>query len=621
MAEPSFAYDYPFIDGIAPDPFVTITQWADDNRVLTTKGSPVAGKYRSSWTPYVREPMDELSPQSRTQTVVVMKPVQSGGTEIANNFLMFVIDITPGPFLFLMPTVELARGHSKKKVQPSIDATPSMKGKVKEVKSRDSGNTILQKEFPGGDVTFGGSASAAALRSQSIRFLVIDDYDGWVSEAGDEGEPGDLAKDRTTAYQNRKIFINSTPTVKGLSNIEREYKGSSQGKFNVPCPHCGELQFLKFGGRDEAFGIKFERDDDGQVTDAWYICEHCQERIDEHHKTAMLAGGVYIHKYPNRAVRGFHYNAIVAPLGLGLTWVEICQRFLKAKDSPRRLKVWTNNVLAEPFEEKGSQPSWAGLKNRAEDYSLLTVPDRALMLTAGVDTQDDRLSVSVFAFGMGFESWLVYHNEIYGDPIDAAPWGALDALIMRDYAKPNGEAMPIISVAVDTQGHRTQAVYNYARTRWPKVMAIQGASKQNRPVVSMKPTKQDVNWQGVTVEGGVLLWTIGTDTAKSEIYARLQLEKPGPGFVHFPAGLPDEYYRQLTAEKQVTRYTKDGYPKAEWVKVRDRNEALDNFVYAYAAAIRAGLLVLMAAKPTAPAPPEAQGSVEAPRKGGWIARR
>lgn len=168
-------------------------------------------------------------------------------------------------------------------------------------KSRDSGNTLLLKEFPGGSWTFTGSNSPASARSDSIRYLILDDYDGFIEDAGSEGSPGDLFRRRTDAFgSKRKIYINSTPTIAGTSNIEREYLESSQGEYHVPCPHCGEYQFLSFGGKGADHGIKFSRDDDGQITDVWYQCIACNERIEEWQKTDMMAKGRYVHKYPDR---------------------------------------------------------------------------------------------------------------------------------------------------------------------------------------------------------------------------------------------------------------------------------------------------------------------------------
>jgi terminase, large subunit len=378
----------------------------------------------------------------------------------------------------------------------------------------------------------------------------------------------------------------STPTVKGISRIEASFEESDQRHYFVPCPHCGEMQMLEFGGEGCDYGIKFTRDEAGAVRDVWYECSHCHKRIDEHYKTEMLARGEWRATYPERRKRGYQISSLYSPLGW-VSWRQIVEEFLKAKDNRERLKVWTNTRLGLPFEEKGDQPDWVILQVRSEPYEILTVPERGLLLTAGVDVQADRLAVVIRAWGRGEESWLVYWCEIYGNPGEArGVWDELDLLLNRTYPHDGGSELSIVSLAVDS-GFHTQAVYNYARGRSPKVAAVKGQAVSGKPVIG-RPSHVDIAWQGVKIPNGVQLWPVGSDTAKGTIYARLRQEVPGPGYYHFPIGLDEEYFRQLTAEKLVTRYVK-GYPRLEWVKIGPRNEALDCEVYAYAAAIRAGL--------------------------------
>jgi phage terminase large subunit GpA-like protein len=495
--------------------------------------------------------------------------------------------------MFVQPTDDMVKKHSKKKLAPTVRAIPCLKGIIKPTKSRDAGNTLLLKEFPGGSWTLTGSNSPVSARSDSIRYLILDDYDGFIQDAGGEGAPGELFKKRTDAFGGKKkIYINSTPTTKGTSHIEREWEESSQGHFNVPCPHCNEYQFLEFGGPDAEYGIKFDRDDDGQVTDAWYICQHCKKRIEEWKKTDMLLKGKYIHKYPNRKKRGFKINSQYSPLGW-LSWAQISTEFIKAAKSlklgdSRLMKVWVNTRQAETWEEAGEQPEWNKLASRAEPYKILTVPYGGMLLSAGVDTQDNRLEVLIEAYGRGEESWIIYQSALYGDPDLPGVWSQLDELLFRTYTHESGAEMHIESMGIDTGGHKTQPVYNYCRTRSPVVFALQGASVAGKPVIG-SPTKQDVDFRGNKIKKGVTLWTIGTDVAKGTIYNRLKLVEPGFGYVHFPIGLSDEFYRQLTAEKIVKSYNKQGFPVLKWIKTRERNDVLDCKVYSYAAALKAGL--------------------------------
>ena len=329
------------------------------------------------------------------------------------------------------------------------------------------------------------------------------------------------------------------------------------------------------------YGIKFTHDEDNAITDIWYVCKKCEGRINESDKEKMLANGRYIHKYPDRDVRGFKVNSLYSPLGW-VSWRQIAEEFLDIKKSKEKLKVWTNTRLAETFEEIGDQPDWPALKARAEPYDMLTMPPGGMLLTAGVDVQDDRIIVVVRAWGRHEESWLIYYGELWGDPDRQEVWDQLDKLLVMNISNYH-----IVSCAVDTGGHRTQAVYNYCRFRAPAVIAVKGASQPGKPVIG-RPTKQDVTWKGEKIENGVELWPIGADVAKSTLYSRLRQSEPGAKTYHWPIGLPDEYYLQLTAEKQITRYI-NGFPKLEWIKVRERNDVLDCEVYAYSAAIRSGM--------------------------------
>jgi len=546
-----------------------------------------------SRTPYVKEIVDCLSPQSPVKTVTWCKATQIGATDgVGNNWLLYIAHHHPGPALMMLPTVELAKRHSKTKIAPSLRAMNCMTGLVKDVKEKGGGNTLLLKEFPGGSWSFVGSNSPASLRSVSIRDLILDDMDGYESDIGGEGDPVDLAKKRTDSFSAvAKVLQISTPTLRETSRITKEYKRSDQSEYHVPCPYCGEYQTLEWGGVGAKFGLKWSRDPDtGQnhPETTKYLCRHCHELIPEHYKTNMLADGKWIPKHPERTLhRGFILSSLYSPLGW-VSWEKIVREFLEAKTNASELQVWTNTRLALPWEAAGERPDWVTLKNRAEPYRILTVPTGGLFLTAGVDVQADRFAITLKAWGRGEESWLLYWGELFGDTEREEVWSELDEFINRSFPHSSGIPLRIACVAVDS-GFRTHEVYNWARTRSPQVIATKGASKSNCPVIG-RPTLQDVNHMGHTIKNGVQLWPTGTDTAKELVYARLKITTPGPRMLHFPIGLDDDYYRQLTAEKFITRYTKDGFPEKRWILPSgSRNEALDVEVLALAAAVRAGL--------------------------------
>ncbi len=578
---------------LKPDPDILMSEWAEEKFELA-EYSAEKGRYRLNRTPFMREILEELSPQNPTQHIVLMKPSQLAGTTGAIITICFGIDTGLGDMLMMQPTDAMMKRFSKKRLAKTIEIMPCLKKKIGPAKSRDSANTILDKVFTGGSIVLSGSNSGASYRSDTYRIVIGDDLDAFDSDIGGEGSPVELLDARTGSINNSKLYLNSTPTLKGTSLIFREYESSSRGQFCAPCPKCKEYQYLLFGGKDAKFGIKFDRDNDGLVKDVWYQCKYCQKIIDEHQKPWMFDRGKYVHKYPHRKKRGFQYNALYTPLGWKNTWAYLAGKFLIAakelkSGQPQKMITFTNTVMAEPYELRGESPSWKTLAQRVEPYHEQTVPAGGLLLTCSVDTHDARLDVKVKAWGRGEESWLIFHGRIQGDPNNQEPWDALDMIINAGYPHENGHIMRIISVNIDSGGHRTHAVYNYCRTRFPLVAAIKGSGKPTAPIMGIKPSIVDVTFGGQTVVGGCKLWTVGTYQAKATIYSRLGLIGQGAGVCHWPEGTTDEYFKELTAEKLRLKYVK-GYPVYEWtLEPGQANHALDLEVYAYAAAIRAGM--------------------------------
>lgn len=600
---------------------VNLVEWAKKNFYLP-KGSSEEGLIRFERTPHIVEPLLELSPASPTEKVIVVKPTQSAATTVGLIFLTGVCDIAPAHAMVIMPTDSMAQSFSKKRLDSVIQNVPALKNKFGEVKSRNASNTILQKIFPGGSIMLGGSNSPAKYRSEAIRYLVLDDFDGFEVAISDEGSPEELADRRTGTFQGRrKIYINSTITVDGASNIQVAYENSSQGRWHLPCPHCGHYQYLEFGTKDSEFGIRFERDKNGTITNVWYQCEKCHTRIDEQEKPGMMEKGKYIHEYPERETRGYKWNALQMAIGLSYSWKQIVEMFLKAKKQQDKgddsaMITFMNTILVEPWKERGEQPQFADLLARCEPYTPLTVPSgNTLLLSAGVDVQKNRLEYGIYGWGKGEESWLIYHGEIYGDPESEAVWRQLESLMDTPFkcAEDEKKVFHIMSIGVDAN-YLTEAVKRFVRPRQPRYFALRGSQFQKGPVLG-RPSKQDLTYEGKVIErGSVELYPIGTDTAKKTIYHRLG-KTEGQGIFHFYIGTNDEFFKQLTAEKLITKLVK-GYPVQEWHNVRhnQRNEALDCTVYAYAAAIKAGLpfLALHEDAPKAPKRPRQQQVDDSP---------
>ena len=564
------------MDGLRPEQALTVSEWADKHRRLSSKASAEPGPWRTNRTPYLREPMDCLSSNSSVQRVVMMFAAQTGKTEAGANWLGYVIDHAPGPMLLVQPTVEMAKRLSKQRLESLITETPVLAEKIAPSRSRDSGNTMFAKDFPGGMMLLTGSNSATGLRSTPCRYIFCDEIDAFPSDVDGEGDPVSLAEKRATTFARRKILLTSTPTVKDFSRIEAEYERSDQRRFYVPCPCCSVMQWLKWPQ------LKWENNDPATAA---YECEVCHERFAEIHKPAMLRKGEWRATAPsNGKTAGFHLSGLYSPLGW-LSWADMVDDFLRAKTDAPMLKSFVNTRLAETWEEDfASKVSADGLLERCEHYEAAMVPEGGLALTVGVDVQDNRLAISVWAWGREEEGWLLDHQEIYGDPSRQELWKQLDEVVLREWPHAVGPAMRPDVVAIDSGGHFTAEVYQYARERARQgVVAIKGQSQRGKPPIG-KGSKVDVNHQGRTLKRGAVVYMVGGDTVKTTLFGRLKHSEQGAGFLHFHMGTTGEYFEQLTAEKQVLRYNRGGFPTREWVKKPSaRNEALDCLVYAYAA--------------------------------------
>jgi phage terminase large subunit GpA-like protein len=565
-----------FLDGLRPEEPLTVSEWADRYRKLSSKASAEPGPWRTNRTPYLREPMDCLSSNSPVQRVVMMFAAQTGKTEAGSNWLGYVIDHAPGPMLCVQPTVEMAKRLSKQRLESMITDTPCLAAKIAPSRARDSGNTMFSKDFSGGIMLLTGANSSTGLRSAPCRYLFADEVDAYPSDVDGEGDPVALAERRTTTFARRKILLTSTPTVKDFSRIEAEYLRSDQRRFYVPCPSCGGMQWLQWPR------LKWDAKRPGDVR---YQCEHCGERFEENHKPAMLAAGEWRATAPSDGrTAGFQLSGLYSPLGW-CSWEQLVDDFLRAKSDAPALKAFVNTRLAETWEEDyAAAVSADGLMTKRLAYESGTCPDGVVLLTCGVDVQDNRLAVSVWGWGEGETGWLIWHQELMGDPTQTEVWGQLDQVLVTEWATAAGKALKVSQVAVDSGGHCTHEVYRYVRDRVRQnVVAIKGSSRRNSPAVG-KGSKVDVSWQGRVLKRGVTLYQLGTDTIKTTLFGRLRHnEAGGVGTLHFGMAADEEYFRQLTSERQALRYHR-GFPIREWVKkAGDRNEALDCVVYAYAA--------------------------------------
>lgn len=580
MADAFIVYNEGFNAGLKPDPLLNISEWADKYRVLSQKASAEPGKWRTSRTPYLKEIMDCLSPYSGIERVVFMKGAQIGGTEVGNNFLGYIVHLSPGPVMLVMPTVDGAKRTSKTRIDPMFAAIPELKGVISDRRSKDASNTTLMKEFQGGVLVLTGANSAIGLRSMPVRYIFLDEIDAYKGDVEGEGDPVNLAIKRTSTFNRRKIFMVSTPTIQSVSRIEYEYEQSDQRHYMVPCPYCNKRQSLKWKQ------IHWENDDPQTAT---YICEHCGGIIEEHHKTWMLENGIWEKSNPGSKIAGFHLSSLYSPVGW-FSWTDAVKQFLDAKNKDNLLKVWVNTVLGETWLEKGEAPEWQILFDKREDYPQEIVPSGGLFLTAGADVQKDRIECEVVAWGRNRESWSVGYFIINGDTAREDVWNELTEFSRRYFEHSSGAMLPISRFAIDS-GFATQQVYNWVRKQPLNfAMAVKGTDSGVTPLGL--PTKVDLNINGKKLRRGAKVWAVGTSILKSELYQFLRLtqnedESFPAGYCHFPK-YDSEYFKQLTAEQLVTKIVR-GYQKREWQKTRERNEALDCRVYARAASISFGI--------------------------------
>lgn len=574
-----------FSRGIRPDPDLWIDQWADEFMQIPQGNGAEHGKYRTERTPFAREVMRVLSPSHPAKRVVAMVASQLLKTQVGINWISASIHQAPGNFLVLLPSLNLAKRVSGR-IGKTIDAIPELKAKVAPVRSRDSRNTIDTKEFAGGTLYIATAGSAANLAEIPARYVYGDEVDRWEVSVDQEGDPVELAETRTSTYgRNAKIYYTSSPTIEKASRIDTLFRQGDQRYYHVPCPHCGHFQVLEWEN------LWWEAD----FSRAAYTCVGgCGAQIEESEKTELLAKGEWRAKgVGDGETVSFTLSALYAPLGW-VSWASLAKQYQKAKDAydkgdPEPMQVFYNTRLARCWDDIKERTTPEELQARAEPYKLRTVPDDVLVLTASVDTQDDRLELKIIGWGEGMERWVLDYQVIHGDPATSAPWEELDTILKTPLRRSNGINMSIRATAIDSGGHYTQEVYEFTRQRkYRNVFAVKGASKPGKPVLSSQPSKVDVNRRGKLEKKGAELWMVGTDTAKDWLHSRWKLAS-GPGGIHFSEDLPEEFYKQICSERRLIRYVK-GHARTEWVKSKaDRNEALDLSVYNLAAAQRVGL--------------------------------
>ena len=561
-----------------PDPPVTVAEWADKHRMLSSKSSAEPGKWRTDRTPYLREIMDCLSSYSSVTTVAFLKGVQIGASESALNLVGYAIHHSPGPIFYVMPNKETVERISKTRLDPMIEASPDLAERIPTKKGRNQSNTITEKHFPGGTLILDGAQSGANLRSISVRYLILDEVDAYPFSADQEGDPISLAIKRTSNFARRKIFMLSTPLIKATSRIEPAFLLGDRRYYHVPCKGCGTLDWIRWKN------IRWPKGEPGKAA---YVCEHCGFEHHEHHKNELLANGVWIATAESQIpdYRSYHLSTLYSPVGWK-SWADCAREFLEAHGADGRadgakLQVFINTILGETYDDAtGEAIDPDSLMARREDWGPI-LPDRAAVLTAGIDVQDDRLEVEVVAWGRDEESWSVATEIFTGDPAQKDVWERLDKFLLQSWRhRSTVNGLKIQAACIDTGGSHTARVYAWAHPRSSrKIWAIKGSKDYKAPIWPKRPSR--------TRKSGSNFYMVGVSAAKDTVIRRLSrvgADASGVGACHFGMDWDSERFTQLAKSESKKIKFRNGFPEPYWWKADGtRNEALDCRVYAYAA--------------------------------------
>lgn len=548
---------------LKPASDLTVDEWADKNRVLASESSKETGKWETSRTPYMVEVYKNITKDEVRQITLMMASQLAKSEFIINTFGRYA-ELDPCPMLLVQPTDTMAKSFSKERIEPAIRECKVLKKLIKEENKGGKGDTVTHKKFKGGYIAFTGTGSPANLAARPIRIAFMDEVDRYVKSSGREGRPITLVKKRLTTYGDMsKCLITGTPTIKGDSEVESEYSESSQAEWNLACPHCGKYQPLKFSN------LRWENDDPETTV---MQCENCKQQFSEKEwKKGNQKSGKWVHKHPEiKSHLGYHLNALASVFR---TWVDIVREFLEIKEDKEKLKAFINTVLAETWEEEvKDKVDYQKLYKRREKYGC-DLPDEVVLVTAGIDVQDDWIAIEVVGFAANGDRYGIEYKVFYGNLEEQHAWQELELFLKKEFKFSDGSGLNIFASCIDTGGNHTQAVYDFVSPR-QNIMRIIGIKGQGGDAVPIN------NKFRRTADNKIDLLSVGVNALKDLNYGLLKIKsKDQPGYCHFPSdkhkGYDIDYFMALTAEVKVYKDK-----KIEWIKIRKRNEALDCRNYA-----------------------------------------
>nr|DAS13660.1 MAG TPA: terminase large subunit [Caudoviricetes sp.] len=551
-----------FARSIFIKPRMSLSEWASEFRILSRESSSNYGKFKPF--SYQIEPMNEISNPKRRK-IVLLWGSQLGKSEMINNTIGYYIHQEPSTILFMLPNENDAEDYSKRRLAPMIRDCSELNELIN---ANDANNTILIKNFRGGNLALVGSNAPSKLASKPIKILLVDEVDR--CEATKEGDSIKLAEKRTITFSDRKIVISSTPTIKDRSSIQSEFEASDQRYFFVKCPHCDFSQTLEF-----EFLI-WDKDESGKpiYDSARYQCAQCGALINEQEKNEMVRCGEWISKNPKSQTAGFFLNALYSPF---FKMSDIARDWYESKDDQLKLQTFINTIKAQPFEPpKNPSASIDELElfARAEDYTCENLPSAVQFITAGADIQGDRIEINFIGWAKGVEAYNLEHVKVFGNTDQDQVWSDAFKVLNRKFTREDKKSFGI-SLALIDSGFNAERVYRFVSLD-KRFIATKGLSEQSAKSSFLNNIK--------IIKKGVKFMPVGTYAGKNELFRLLNIKNPGPGYFHYNESYGEEFFNQLTAEKiEITR-DKNGYRKLKWVKIKERNEALDITLLAYAGA-------------------------------------
>lgn len=562
-------------NGLKPLPKTSVSQWADNYRMLSSGISAEPGKWKTSRAPYQKDIMNAFT-EPGIHRVVVKSSSQIGKSDMMNNVIGRFAHLDPCAIMMIQPTIDMAQDYSKTRIAPMIRDTKVLNNLFYDVKSRDANNTILSKVFPGGRLIMCGANSPAGLASRPIRILLADEVDRFPDSAGTEGDPVDLAAKRMTTFWNSCMGLFSTPTNEGTSRIDEEYLAGTQEEWQHKCPNCGEYHLLRH--IDMTVDYKEIKTPSGKktviVNDVKWRCPHCGFSFSE--KEMKQTPQKYISRNKDalkNGIRSFFVNGFTSPW---MTWSKIMREWLEAKGDPEREKVITNTVFGESYKQKGAFEDEQIFLRRRESYGA-ELPNGVLLLTAAIDTQDNRLEYEVVGWGKEEECWGIRKGIVLGAPNQARTWKEIDNILDKTYQFADGKGLKVVRTFIDSGGHYTSDVYNYCQKNFHKQrFAIKGRGGPGIPLI-YKIAKAN------NAKAPLIL--LGVDDGKQQIMDRLAINSPGPLYFHFPQdegikelsnrGYDDLYFKGIISEHKKV-YKRNGVLREVWETTKNvRNEPLD----------------------------------------------